>query len=92
MKPEMNRRFTFIGKSLLWSLLLYVVMMSVMNWEEIRNTVKGGNSITVVTTEQNSDGNTIVSHANISERKGFVNDVAALLKTLSGFAVSSVSN
>ena len=36
MKTAMKKRFSFIGKSLLWSLLLYISAMSVINWNEIK--------------------------------------------------------
>ena len=43
-----KKRFVFIGKSLLWSLLFYIAMMVAVNWDEIRNTATGKNDITVV--------------------------------------------
>ena len=50
MKPGIQKRFAFIGKSMLWSLLLYVTIMLVMNWDEVSNPVNGNARITVVNT------------------------------------------
>lgn len=58
MKTAMKKQFSFICKSLLWSLLLYASVMSVINWNEIKTvfTNTGNNSSYAVmpATEHNS--------------------------------------
>ncbi len=49
MKPEIRRRFVFVAKSMLWSLLLYTVFMAALNWDDVSNKVRGINPITVIT-------------------------------------------
>ena len=49
MKPGIQKQFAFIGRSMLWSLLLYLAAMLVINWDDVRNTIKGNNAVTVVT-------------------------------------------
>ena len=48
MKPAIQRRFVFVAKSMLWSLLLYTVFMLAFNWDDVSNKVRGINPITVV--------------------------------------------
>ena len=48
MKPVFKKRFAFITKSMLWSVLLYVVLMLVFNWDDVSNRVKGANAITIM--------------------------------------------
>jgi hypothetical protein len=52
MKQGTQKRFAFIGKSMLWSLLLYAVVMLAANWDEVGNAVKGSNVVTVVNNMQ----------------------------------------
>jgi hypothetical protein len=47
-KKGIQKRFLFIGRSLVWSLLLYIVMMLVFNWDDVRNTIRGTNAVTVM--------------------------------------------
>ena len=49
MKPAIQTQLAFIGRSMLWSLLLYVAAMLVFNWDDVRNVVKGVKAVTVVT-------------------------------------------
>jgi len=48
MKPVFKKRFAFIAKSMVWSVLLYVVLMLVFNWDDVSNRVKGTNAITII--------------------------------------------
>ena len=87
----MKKRFAFIGKSMLWSLLLYVVMMLAFNWDEVSNVVTGKNMITVVNNaqpeQQISGVNTpTVTPASISTHSGAVKSILAILKTISGIS------
>ncbi|MBL7720026.1 MAG: hypothetical protein JNL72_14410 [Flavipsychrobacter sp.] len=36
MKRKFVTQTAFMGKSLLWSLLLYLAVMAVLNWDDIR--------------------------------------------------------
>jgi hypothetical protein len=40
MKRRIISQTLFIGKSLLWSLLMYVIVMISVNWDELGNTSK----------------------------------------------------
>ena len=87
MKPAIKKQFSFIGRSLLWSLLLYVVMMLAFNWDEVSNTVKGNNTITVVTHTlpepqfpyANDPG---TFPANISKHTGIIVNIVSLVKDI----------
>ena len=48
MKKRIQKWSVFIGKSMLWSLLLYVVTMAAVNWDEINKTITGKNKTTIV--------------------------------------------
>jgi len=48
MKPVLKKRFAFIAKSMLWSVLLYIVMMLAFNWDDLSSRVKGTNPITII--------------------------------------------
>jgi hypothetical protein len=44
MKKEMLRRIAFIGKSMLWSFCLYLVVMLAFNWDELKTTAPHNSS------------------------------------------------
>jgi hypothetical protein len=48
MKLNTRNGFLFIGRSMIWSLLLYVAMMVAFNWEDVSRTVLGKNAVTIV--------------------------------------------
>lgn len=90
MKPFSGKRFSFIGKSLLWSLLLYVAMMAAFNWDDVRNSVTGKNSITIVKPtvpgEQVTDLGTPQPVApDIAHHAPMVKSMLTLLRTIIGF-------
>jgi len=46
MNRLLSRKLTFISKSLLWSVLLYAVFMTIINWDEVSNRFgKSGNRV-----------------------------------------------
>jgi len=48
MKRYTQKDFLFIGRSMLWSVLLYAVIMAVLNWEDVSGTILGKNAVTIV--------------------------------------------
>jgi len=86
MKPALLKRFAFIGKSMLWSLLLYVTMMLVFNWDDVRNTVYGNNKITVINNALPDQETPVAGNPNVSGHAGFINNVIMLMKTISGIS------
>ncbi len=70
MKKGIQKWSVFLGKSMLWSLLLYVALMLAVNWDDIHNAFTGRNKITIVadttTASQNTSAQvpaTITHHA-----------------------------
>jgi hypothetical protein len=52
MNKKIISRALFIGRSLLWSLLFYIVTMVAINWDEFSNTKKSGQSWVKQATEK----------------------------------------
>jgi hypothetical protein len=76
---------------MLWSLLLYVVMMLVFNWDEVSNTIKGNHAITVVTdtirgSQSPSAGDRSAAPASITEHAGIFGNIITLLKDIGNIA------
>ena len=93
MKNRIQKWSVFIGKSMLWSLLLYVAMMLAINWDDIKNTVSGKNKTAIVTNIAPESQNPSVTSpsvvpANISRHTNIFKKVMTLL---SGVAQTSVS-
>lgn len=42
MKQELSSRLSFLGKSLLWSLLLYTLTVVLLDWNEIATGLSAG--------------------------------------------------
>ena len=88
MKWAQKSAVVFMGKSMLWSLLLYVVMMLAFNWDEVSKTLNGQNKITIVNNvqpeSQQPDGSPATTPANISTQTGIIHTVITLAKTISG--------
>lgn len=51
MKSQLQEKSVFIGKSLLWSLLLYVICMAIINKDEIVAAFKNKNDIQMAQTQ-----------------------------------------
>lgn len=89
MRSHVKKQFAFYGKSMLWSLLLYCVLMIAINWEEVNNTMHGRNSITVVNTNHEITPQVVTpsaSQTNIAEKTGVAKNIIAVLKVISGIA------
>ena len=87
MKPVILKRIAFVGKSMLWSLCLYVIMMLAFNWDEIKNTMTDNNSIVAISSElgqPQSVFNQPSVPATISQHAGTVKSVLALVKVVCG--------
>ncbi len=91
MKQATKKQVVFIARSMMWSLLLYVVMMLVFNWDDVSKTIKGNNAITIVTDtlrgsqSQGTDGQG-AAPTSISLNAGVLNNIITLLKDISGIA------
>lgn len=92
MASPIKKRFSFIGKSLLWSLLLYMVMMLAFNWEDLRHTLRGEDRVTVVNTFQGSDNTTAVPQTVVTDHKSLAANLLILLKTISGISFKTIAN
>jgi hypothetical protein len=89
MKLISQKRFAFAGKSLLWSLLLYVIMMLAFNWDDISNSVTGRNTITVVNhmlpeSSQAQALPALPGAAAISERNKLVDGLIKVIRVITG--------
>jgi len=96
MKQGTQKRFAFIGKSMLWSLLLYMIMMLAINWDEISNTVNGKTGISVVNTSLPVSlpvvNEPVAAPTNISTHSGFVTNIVAVIKTIAGISATRVAD
>ena len=93
MKPPVKKQILFIGRSVLSSLLLYVVMMLVFNWDEVSKTIRGDNALTIVTDTLNgaqsvSDGQVGNTSPNIAQHAGVLRTALAILKEVSSIVVN----
>ena len=91
MKKINQKHLSFIGKSLLWSLLLYVFMMTAFNWDDISKTISGQNGITVINHVQPGTTSSEVNpaqpiHSNIAEHSGVLKNAINILKAFSGIS------
>jgi hypothetical protein len=92
MKPGIQKRFAFICKSMLWSVMLYVTMMLVFNWDEVNNAIKGNKGITIVTNTLpgvDPSGTAEGKQANISGHVKVFTAIVSIVKTVTGFTVKS---
>ena len=82
----MNRQFkhtaVFIGKSMLWSVLLYTAMMLGVYHHEVGNILKGRNAVAIITGTQPSPEEDAV----VMKKQGVIKSIAAIVRTISGFA------
>ncbi len=86
MKPGIQKRFAFIGKSLLWSILLYAVFMLVINWDEVNNTVHGRTTTTIINVSPTGEKQITDTHSNTHGNGGVMKNIVSVLRTISGFA------
>jgi hypothetical protein len=83
MDRHTKQRFAFCGRSLLWSLLLYTVLMLVINWDDVKNSVRGKNPTTIVNVSPTGERQITAPHA---AGNGIAANIAALLQAIAGFA------
>ena len=86
MKSSTKKRFAFIGKSMLWSLCLYVAFMLTINWNDVKNTMTGNNAGVVVNADQQQGifNKPTIIPASISEHSGLISNVIVLVKAIIG--------
>ena len=86
MKSALQKRFVFIAKSMLWSVLLYAVLMLAFNWDDVSNKVRGSNPITVMSNSGQAEtpctSKPIVVPTSISEKTNVVDHVITVLDYL----------
>jgi hypothetical protein len=76
-------------KSMLWSLLLYVVLMLCINWEDVTNRISG-RSATIVSVNHTApetpgvDAPTIVP-VKILGKSALLMDVVVMIRTITGY-------
>lgn len=78
MSPRIKTRIAFIGRSMLWSLLLYVVMMLAINWDDVQYVLNNRH----VAHQQTYAGAPSATDANITARTGIVYQVVSVLKAI----------
>ena len=94
MKLYNKKRFNFIVKSFLWSVILYSALMVAFNWDEVHNSVTGRNNSTVispdfpgsiltVTTNPTPSPSTSASHA------GILKSIVVVFRTIIGISGNS---
>jgi len=89
MRLVILKRIAFVGKSMLWSLCLYVVMMLAFNWDEIKNTMTDNNSSVVITSELDQSQSVFNKQsvpATISQHAGAVKGILTLVKVICGLS------
>ena len=90
MKQRLQTRVVFIAKSMLWSLLLYVVMMLAINWDDVSRTISGKNTIAVVSEQPTKQIPGSNAPASISKHVGIIKSIVSIVKTISGY--TGISN
>jgi hypothetical protein len=97
MKPAFQTKCFFLSKSLLWSVLLYVLLMAGFNWEEVRNTFTGKNNITVVKPAPRDMQTSYINELepvtpSISEHTGAVHNAIVIVKTIIGVSAKAATH
>ena len=87
MKREIQKRFSFIFRSMLWALLLYTAVMLAFNWDDVSNATFGKNTIAIVSSDEQIPHPPCLNcpdknRSHISVIKGIV----AIMKTVTGIA------
>lgn len=87
MKSISKRRIVFVAKSMLWSILLYVVLMLAFNWDDVSGKVRGSNPITITTNtpveQLPATNDPAVIPANISHHIGILEKSIVIAKSIS---------
>ena len=90
MKQRIRIQVVFIGKSMLWSLLLYAAVMLVINWDDISNTVAGKNAIAVVNNIPEQQVPVVNNPPSISHHTGTLKTILLAVKAVSGLTTISI--
>jgi len=84
MKTGLQKRFAFVAKSMLWSVLLYVVLMLAFNWDDVNNKVRGNNPITIISNITSSQvpviNNPTVIHSSITDNVSLIKKIITVAK------------
>ena len=89
MRSKIRTTFVFIAKSMLWSLLLYVTMMLVFNWDDVKAIAIGKNTTAVVASTENVPVNSNPP-AGITRHRRVFKSLVSIVRTISGFASISL--
>jgi hypothetical protein len=91
MKQRIQKPVVFIAKSILWSLLLYVVMMLTINWDDVSRTLTSKDAMAVVCDSAAQQIPYSKPPASITGHTGVIKSIVSIVKAISGFASVSVS-
>jgi hypothetical protein len=84
MKRTTKRSILFIGKSLLWSFLLYAITMLTCNWDEVRSNISGTTGIAKSSTPASETPKTEVIEKNISEKPSLIKIGTTIINAVMG--------
>lgn len=87
MAPRIKTRIAFIGRAMIWSLLLYVTMMLLINWDEVSNAINNKAGITIVEQPASTspDANSPAAlPANISSSANTAKKILNIIKAITG--------
>jgi hypothetical protein len=90
MENKIQSKIVFIAKSMLWSVLLYVAMMLVFNWDDVKAIAIGRNTIAVVANTDTMPTNPN-SSTSITRHRGVFKSIVSIVRTISGFASISIT-
>jgi len=84
MRKVISQRLTFISKSLLWSVLLYVLSMAIINWDEVVRGFNSGmaRSVAVYVTPSPVEGPVVNDAPDPCIRKDIQSTTGSILNTI----------
>ncbi len=94
MKPEIRRKASFLCKSMLWSALLYMAFMLIINWDEVNrpNPVNAG-SLTETKqkpTDYSTPADPAIADKHTDKVSGIIGNVFILIRNIAGFSLSAL--
>ncbi len=86
MKQLLKKRFVFIVRSMLWSVLLYAILMLALNWDDVSNKVRGTNPVTVMSNipQTPTKNDPVTIPASISHKAGIIQTIITFAKDING--------
>ena len=90
MKSVILKKASFICKSMLWSALLYIALMLVINWEEVTHpTANNAGALTeaAAPTDFTSPANPAIADKDHNKLTGIIGNTIVFLRTIAGFSV-----